>query len=168
MDKRLVDALNEQFTEELASGYIYLGIAADMEAKNWNGAAAWFKKQGHEEAGHAMKIYGYVYERGERIVLDTINAPKKECGSMLDAFELALKHEKYISARIHKLVKLAREVDDIPTENFLQWFVTEQVEEEAVPAAIVARLQLVGDAPQALFMLDRELSQQAVAPASNT
>jgi ferritin len=158
MDKRLVDSLNEQLREELASGYVYLGIAADMEAKNWIGTATWFKKQAHEEAIHAMKIYGYLFSRGERAVLQTIEAPKQDYNSILEAFEAALKHEKYITKRIHNLVKLAREVDDIPTESFLQWFVTEQVEEEAAPAAVVDRLKMVGDSPQILFMLDRELA----------
>lgn len=154
----MVDALNEQINEEFASAYIYLGIAADMEASNWNGVATWFKKQAHEEAGHAMKIYGYLFERGERAVLSTIEAPGKQYTSILEAFESALAHEKHITGCIHKLVKLAREVDDLPTENFLQWFVSEQVEEEAAPAAVVDRLKLVGEKPQVLFMLDRELA----------
>jgi ferritin len=105
-----------------------------------------------------MKIYRYLLERGEKAVLSTIEAPKKEYKTMLESFEAALEHEKYISSCIHKLVKLAREVDDLPTENFLGWFVNEQVEEESAPAAIVDRLKLVGDAPQILYMLDRELS----------
>ena len=158
MDKRMVDALNEQFREELSSGYIYLGIATNMSAKNWHGIANWFRKQAHEEAGHAMKIYQYLLERGEDAVLSTIEAPKKQYKTILESFEAALEHEKYISSRIHKLVKLAREVDDLPTEIFLGWFVTEQVEEEAAPAAIVDRLKLVGDAPQIMYMLDRELA----------
>ncbi len=158
MDKRMVDGLNEQFREELASGYIYLGIAADMQARNWSGVANWFAKQAHEEAGHAMKFYHYLFQRNERAVLSTIEAPRKSYERILDAFEAALEHEKYISSKIHELVRLARELGDLPTENFLQWFVTEQVEEEAVPNSIVERLKLVGDSPHILFMLDSELA----------
>lgn len=164
MDKKLVDALNEQFREELSSGYLYLGMAACMEAKNWIGTATWFKQQANEEAMHAMKIYTYLFERGEQAVLSTIDAPKQDFASILEAFEATLKHEQYVTTRIHKLVKLARDVDDLPTENFLQWYVSEQVEEEAAPAAVIDRLKMVGESPQILFMLDRELANRQQAP----
>ena len=157
MDKRLVDALNDQFCEELSSGYIYLGIATDMQILNWHGVAIWFRTQAHEEAGHSMKFYRYLMERGEKAVLSTIEAPAKEYKTILEAYEASWDHEQSVTKRIHDLVRLAREVDDIPTESFLQWFVTEQVEEEAKPAAIVQQLRLIGDAPQILFMMDREL-----------
>jgi ferritin len=160
MQKKMVEALNDQIREELASGYIYLAMATDMEAKNWKGIASWFKKQAHEEAGHAMKIYGYLYERGERVTLGALEAPKSSYKSILEAFETTLEHERYITAKIHKLVKLAREVDDIPTESFLQWFVNEQVEEEANPTEIIERIKLVGEVPHMMFMLDRELASR--------
>ena len=160
MEKQMVDALNEQFREELASAYIYMGISTDMKAKNWGGVSGWFQKQTQEEFGHAMKIYGYLFERGECCELPALDKPKQSYDSVLAAFETALKHEKYITACIHKLVKLARETGDLATENFLQWFVSEQVEEESAPTAIVEQLKLVGDSPQMLFMMDRHLGSR--------
>lgn len=156
----MLDALNEQMREEINSAYIYTAIAADMEAQNWKGVSAWFKAQAKEELGHAMKFYGYINERGEKAIMPALDKPKESWGSILNAYEEALKHEKYISGCIHKLVKLAKEVDDLPTENFLQWFVSEQVEEEAAPDDIIQMLKRVGDSPQMLFMIDRQLGSR--------
>lgn len=160
MDAKLASALNTQIKEEMNSAYIYAAMAADMESKNWKGVSSWFKKQATEEMEHAMKIYGYLNERGEKVVFEALDKPKDSYGSILEVFEAALKHEKYISGCIHKLVGLSREVGDLPTETFLQWFITEQVEEEARPTEIVERLKMVGDAPHIMFMLDRELGSR--------
>ncbi len=160
MKKNLVNALNNQIREELASAYIYFAIAADMEAKNWKGVAHWFMAQAQEEVGHAMKFYHFLNSRGEKAELEKIEKPKAEYDSILAAFEAALKHEKHITGCIHDLVRLARETDDLATESFLQWFVDEQVEEEAAPADIIDRLKLVGDKPQVLYMFDRELGSR--------
>ena len=163
MDKNLVDALNEQLREEINSAYLYVAMAADMEAKNWKGVGGWFKIQAQEEMAHAFKIYGHIISRGERVVLPAIDKPQETWDSIKAAYEAALEHEKYITGCIHKLVKEARSADDLAADTFLQWFVTEQVEEEATVEEILQKLNLVGDAPQFLFMLDRELgSRQAV------
>ena len=168
MDKNLVTALNVQLKEEINSAYLYLAMAADMEAKNWKGVAAWFKGQAQEEMVHAFKIYDYLFSRGERAVLAAIAKPQESWGSIKAAYEDALKHEQYITGCIHKLVNEARSIDDLATDAFLQWFVTEQVEEESTVEDILQKLGLVGDAPQFLFMLDRELGTRQDVQAQAT
>lgn len=160
MDKNLVNALNGQLKEEINSSYLYLSMGADMEAKNWKGVAAWFKAQAQEEMGHVFKIYGHLISRGQRVVLPAIDKPQETWESIKSAYEDTLKHEKEITGRIHRLVIEAREAEDLAAETFLQWFVTEQVEEEATVEDILQKLNLVGDAPQFLFMLDRELGSR--------
>ena len=157
LEKKMLDALNEQLYEELNSAYLYAAMAADCEAKNLNGAAAWFKAQFGEEQGHAWKIYGYINEQGHRAVFKGLPEPQTEWKSLLAAFEAALAHEKFISGKIWDLVKLARDLGDYATEQFLQWYVAEQVEEEASADAVVTKLKMVGDAPHVLYMLDKEL-----------
>lgn len=160
MDAKLVVALNEQIKDELGSAYVYTAMAADMEYKNWDGVAKWFKAQAHEEIGHVAKIYGFINSLGDKAVFQALEKPQENWDSILAVFEGALKHEKYITAKIASLHKLALEVGDKPAEIFLQWFVTEQVEEEAKPKKIVETLKRLGDAPQVLFMLDRELGHR--------
>ncbi len=157
LQDKLVDALNVQIKEELASAYLYFAMAADFEFKNRSGISAWLKAQAREEVNHAMRIYEYINDRGGKAVLQALDAPKASWESPAAAFEAALKHEQYISGCIDKLVKLSREVGDNPTDVFLQWFVTEQVEEEKTTGDIVDLLHQVGDSKEALFMVDREL-----------
>lgn len=157
IEKKMEDALNQQIAEELASAYIYQAMSADFAAKNRPGMAAWMQSQAGEEMGHARKIYGYILERGGTVELKALSAPQQSYESPLAAFQAAYKHEQYITSCIHKLVKLARELDDTATELFLGWFVTEQVEEEASTDEVVQKLLQVKDAPQALYMLDKEL-----------
>jgi ferritin len=162
LQDKLVDALNVQIKEEIASAYLYFAMAADFEYKNRPGIAAWLKSQASEEVNHALRIYGYVNDRGGKAVLQTIEAPKASWDSPLTAFNAALKHEQFITACIDKLVKLSREADDTATEVFLQWFVNEQVEEEKNTGQVVEMLTEIGDSKEALFMVDRELgSRQA-------
>ncbi|MBT3273664.1 MAG: ferritin [Spirochaetales bacterium] len=160
MDKRLLDALNTQLYEEMNSAYLYLSMSSDMKVKNWKGASQWFQIQVSEESAHAMKFYHYMHDRGEQPVLPSFEKPQAAWDTMLDAFEATLTHERHISSCIHKLVDLAREVGDHATESFLQWFVTEQVEEEANADEIVQQIKMFGDTPQATFMLDRELGSR--------
>lgn len=157
----MIKALNDQISEEMHSSYLYLAMAADLEAKNWLGSAAWFKKQSSEEWAHAMKIWEYLNDVGGKVVLDTLKAAKVDLKSIAEAFDSALAHEKHISACIHNLVRLARKEDDLPTENFLQWFVSEQVEEEKTAAEIVAKIGMIGTSPSSLYLLDKELGKLA-------
>ena len=157
---KLRDALNKQVNEELQSYYIYLGIAAYFEDKNLNGFAHWMHLQAEEERNHAMRIYNFLYDRGARVNLLPLDAPPADWDSPLAAFEESLAHERMISGLIHHLVDLAVEENDHPTQTFLQWFVNEQVEEEATADDIIQQLKLVGDAPTGIFLLDRELAQR--------
>lgn len=158
----MIKALNEQVWEEMNSSYIYLAMAADMEAKNHLGSAAWFKKQSQEEWGHAMRIWEYLYDIGGKVVLQAFKAPPAEYSGLLEAFEASLKHEKHISHCIHQLVRQARKEDDLPTENFLQWFIKEQVEEEKTAAEILAKIQWVG-AGTGVYFIDKELGKRALS-----
>lgn len=160
ISNKLRDALNKQVNEELQSYYIYLGIAAYFEEKNLNGFAHWMHLQAEEERNHAMRIYNFLYDRGARVNLLPLDAPPAQWASPLAAFEQALEHERKISGMIHNLVDLAVAEKDHPTQAFLQWFVNEQVEEEAAADDIIQQLKLVGDAPTGIFLLDRELAQR--------
>jgi len=160
LQDKLVDALNKQIKEELASAYLYFAMAADFEFKNRSGISGWLKAQAAEEVNHAMRIYDYINDRGGKAVLAAIDAPKASWESPLAAFSAALKHEQFITECIGKLVKLAREAEDTATEVFLQWFVNEQVEEEKSAGEIVDLLTQVGESREALFMIDRELGQR--------
>jgi len=124
--------------------------------------AKWMEAQTVEEIGHAKKIYDYVYDRGGRVVLEEIKKPQVDWESPLDVFKSALEHERYVSSLINNLVKIAMEENDFMTNNFLQWFVAEQVEEEASVGEIVQKLEMVGDKGNAIFMIDRELGQRQI------
>ena len=151
------DALNNQINEEFYSSYLYLSIAANFEEKKLKGFANWFKIQSQEEYGHAMKFYGFIVQTGGVVKLKQIEAPKTSWKSVMEAFKDTLAHEKKITGLIHKLVDLAMQSKDYATNNFLQWFVTEQVEEEATVEEILHKLEMIGDNKGGLYMLDREM-----------
>jgi ferritin len=151
-------AINDQINAELYSAYLYLSMSAYFEGRNMPGFAHWMSVQAKEEVAHAMKFYNYTFERGGNVKLASIEAPPAKWKSPLEAFESAYKHELKVTGLIHKLVDLARSEKDVATENFLMWYVDEQVEEEAHSDAIVQKLKLIKDSANGLFMLDKELS----------
>ncbi|MFC1564367.1 ferritin [candidate division KSB1 bacterium] len=151
------DAFNKHLNKELFSAYLYLSMSAYFETVNMKGMANWMRIQAQEEMAHVMKFYGFINDRGGKVVLMQVDAPKTAWKSPIDVFKEAYKHECYVSGEIHKLVDLALKVSDHPANTFLQWFVTEQVEEEATAQEIVDKLNLVGDNNAALYMLDTEL-----------
>jgi ferritin len=153
-------AINEQINAEMFSSYLYLSMAAYLDSVNLDGAAHWMELQSKEEMGHAMKLYKYLQERGGKVQLMGMEDPKQEWESLLEVFEDAYKHELYITDRINKMVDLAMAENDHATLNMLQWFVDEQVEEEANADKIVQRLRMIGDHVQAIFMMDRALAQR--------
>lgn len=153
-------AINEQINKEFYSAFLYLAMAENFEAMNLKGAAHWLFTQYKEELGHAEKFMVYMNEVGGRVELKAIDAPKREWKSILEAFEDAYKHEVFISESIHKIMDLATRENDFPTQNFLQWFISEQVEEEEQTLAIVQKARLVGEQGYAIYMLDRELAQR--------
>jgi ferritin len=160
LSKKMQDAINEQIREELASAYIYLSMAAYCESINLQGFAHWMQAQSKEEMEHAMKFYGYVHERGGRVVLGALEQPPIEFEGPVDVFEKTLAHEQYITDRIHKLYALAVEENDYASLGILQWFVDEQVEEENSATEILDILKMIGDKGQGLFMLDRQLGSR--------
>ncbi len=145
------------------------GYAAHFQSVNLAGFAHWMRVQWQEELAHALKFYDYVNERGGRVVLQPVEAPPSTWDSPLALFEHVHQHEQKVTGMINKLVDLAVEIRDHATNNVLQWFVAEQVEEEASADEVVQKLKLVGDNPSALFMIDRELAQRVfVALAAAT
>lgn len=155
--KEMLDALNEQMAKEIGSAYLYGAMSADFSVNDWNGFARWMMSQAKEEMSHGQKIYEYILERGGRPVFTALEKPQESWDSPKAAFEASLKHEKFITSSIDGLVNLARKIDDKATEYFLQWFVTEQVEEESTVEGILAKFDKFGDKNQGLFLLDREL-----------
>jgi ferritin len=158
--KKMQEALNKQLNAELYSSYLYLSMSAYFQSVNLGGFANWMRVQGQEELAHALKFYDYVNERGGRVTLHAVEAPPFEWDSPLAAFEAVYRHEQKVTGLINELVDLALEVKDHATNNFLQWFVSEQVEEEASADEVVQKLKLVGDDASGLFMIDRELGQR--------
>jgi ferritin len=163
MKQKIEDAFNKHLNAEAFSAYLYLSMSAYFESINMKGMAHWMRFQSDEETMHEMKFFEYIHSRGGKVVLDQINAPQTEWESPLAAFEAAYGHEQMISEKINKLVDLSLEQSDHASNAFLQWFVTEQVEEEESVLEIVDQLKLIEGDRGALFMLDRELGQRAAA-----
>ncbi len=161
LSKKMEKALNAHMNEEFFSFYIYLAMAAYLEANYLKGMATWMQLQAKEEMSHAMKFYAYIHDRNAEVALQAIAQPPKSWDSTLAVFENAYAHEQHITARIGALVDLAAKENDHATANFLQWFVKEQVEEESTVDPIVHRLQLAADNIAAVYVLDRELGMRA-------
>ena len=160
MDEKIQDALNDQLNWELYSAYLYLSMAAYFESTGLRGFAKWMRAQSREELSHAMKIFDYINERGGRVSLSEIRKPPEEWNSAKEVFKDAYSHEKEITSRIHRLLEMARDGKDYATEIFLNWFVTEQVEEEMSVYEILGKIEQIGETPQGLFILDRELAKR--------
>jgi ferritin len=161
LSKKMEKALNEQINAELYSAYLYLSMAAWFQSQNLPGFGAWMRVQAKEENGHAMKFFDFINERRGKVALKAIAEPAKEWKSPLAAFEASFEHEQYITGRISDLVNLAADEKDHATVNFLQWFVKEQVEEEASVDSAVQKLKMAEKAPGALLMLDQVMGQRA-------
>ncbi len=160
LNKKIQNAINRQINAEIYSAYLYLSMSAYFESISLEGFASWMRMQAQEEMVHAMKFYDYVNERGSRVTLQAIDGPPTEWDSPLAVFEHTYKHEQNVTTMINNLVDLAIEKKDHATNSFLQWFVDEQVEEEASADKVLQKLKLTGDAPGALFMIDREIGSR--------
>lgn len=158
--KKLEKAFNEQLVAELNSAYVYLGIAAYFDATGLEGFAHWMKVQAKEETEHAAKFYEFILSRRSEVTLGKLDGPKVGYASALEAFKAALAHEQMITGRINDLLDLARKEKDPASEQFLMWFVEEQVEEEDSVQKVIDKLELVGDSSNGLFMMDRELGRR--------
>ncbi len=160
MDKQVLSALNKQIRAELQSAYLYLAMSAHFSEQSLDGFAKWMRIQGREEVDHAMRLYAHVLETGGHVRLEALEAPPAKFGSPLDIFRAALAHEKKVTKMIHDLFDLARARNERATELVLQWFVTEQVEEEESAGKAVHQLELAGDGTAALLMLDHRFGER--------
>jgi ferritin len=154
------DAINEQINKELFSSYLYLSMSAYFEGRNLPGFAHWMRIQQGEEREHAMKFYDFILDNGGTVALKAIEAPKATWGSTLEAFQEAAAHEAMITASINALYELALKEKDYPAQIMLQWFITEQVEEEKNAAEIVAGLKMIEAHETAVLQLDHRLSKR--------
>lgn len=159
ISEKIEKALNEQINKEMASAYLYLGIAVHFEAAGLPGCAAWMKKQAKEEMEHAMKFYDFLFAVGSKPVLSQIEAVKNEYGEPIEVFKVVLEHEKYITSLITNLYELAETEKDYRVKNFLQIFIAEQVEEEASIQAIIDKFKYINHSC-GLLMLDKELGER--------
>jgi ferritin len=162
--ENVLKALNSQLNAELYSAYLYLAMEAYFESIDLSGFANWMRAQAQEELVHAIKFYDYIVQRGERVDLASIDEPQKEWDSPLAVFEHVYEHEKKVTGLINNLVNLSTSESDHATTNFLQWYVTEQVEEEESANGVLQRVKLTADSPGGLFMLDTELGQRVFTP----
>ena len=160
MNKKVEDALNQQIKHELDSAYVYLSMSAFCESRSLTGFAHWMRSQYEEETVHAMRLYDFVHARGGRVALKGLDQPPTEFGSPLKLFQEVLDHEKRVTGLIHDLYELALSEKDYATQVELQWFITEQVEEEASVGDIIDQLKLVGDSGPALHRMDRHLAKR--------
>ncbi|MFC1467240.1 ferritin [Verrucomicrobiota bacterium] len=158
--KRMEEALNGQVKNELYSGYLYLAMSAYCASQGIPGATHWFMAQAQEESAHAMKLYDYIQQKGGKVVLLPIDAPPAEFGSLLEMYQVVLKHEEGVTANFNDLMEIALEERDHATRIFLEWFVSEQVEEEAQTRDIIDQLKMAGDHSASLMMIDKELGQR--------
>jgi ferritin len=154
------EALNRHVQAEVASSYLYLAMSAWCEAKAWKGFARWLRVQSDEELAHAKKSLDFLLARGGEAKLPAIEAPPSGWASVTDVFEKVLEHERKVTAFVNDLAAAAQQEKDRATEVFLQWFVTEQVEEEARVVEILDRLRMVGDRPGAALYLDKEYGKR--------
>lgn len=162
--EKIQNALNEQFNAEFYSAYLYLSMNAYCHSIDLSGLANWMFCQYQEEMMHAMKLYDYVNERGGRMILKAIDGPQTEWDSPTAMFEHVYKHEQKVTGLINNLVDFSIEERDHATTNFLQWFVSEQVEEEASASDVLQKIKLVGNDGNGLFILDKELAARIFTP----
>lgn len=168
ISKKMQNAFNNQVAAEFYSSFLYLSMAAHLEDNDLPGMANWMRVQYQEETFHAEKIFDYIIERDGRSEVKAWEAPPKKWKSTLEIFEAAYKHEQKVTALINGLMDVAQSEKDHASQVFLQWYVNEQVEEEASVKAIVQQLKMLGDSKAGLFQIDRELGQRTFTPPTAT
>ena len=166
LTEKMQTALNGQLNAELYSSYLYLSMNAYFKSVNLDGFANWMHYQAQEELEHSLKFYDFIIQRGGKVVLSQIEAPPTEWDSPMAVFEATLAHEQKVTGLINDLVEIAHEERDHATTIFLQWFVSEQVEEEENVGGVLEQLKLMGDASGGLFMIDRELAKRSPSGGS--
>jgi ferritin len=167
INKQIEQAFNKQINSELYSAYLYWSMSAALEAMNLPGFAHWMKVQAQEELSHADKYFHYLVERGGRVLLTAIDGPPTEWKDVEAILKNVLEHEQHVTTLINGLMDLAIAENDHPSVMFLQWFVNEQVEEEAAAQNILGKLKIAGTSSPALYMLDKEMAQRVFAPSAS-
>lgn len=160
LDSDMQDAINTQIRNEYYSSYLYLSMSAYCESRNFPGCASWLRRQSEEELVHAMKLFDYMVDRGARVVLESIDQPPSEFGTLLEVFEEVLEHEREVTGMINSLYDLAVSQNDHATAVSLHWFIEEQVEEEKSAEEVVEKLKLASDNGAALMILDADLGSR--------
>jgi ferritin len=160
MDPKLFELMNDQIKHELYSAYMYLAMSAYCEEENMPGFAAWLKVQASEEQQHAMKFYGYLLDRNQKVVLKGIDQPPATYTSLKEVFEKVYAHEQKVTALINAIYVKALEAKDVASQIFLQWFISEQVEEEKHSSSILDMVTKVGSSVGGLYQLDHQLGKR--------
>ncbi|NBG89503.1 ferritin [Isachenkonia alkalipeptolytica] len=161
LSEKLTNELNEQIKHEFFSANYYLAMAAYCKDQNLDGFANFFVVQAEEERFHAMKFFNFIDEMGGKVIITGYDDPRTNFDSMIDVFTAGLEHEQFVTKRIHHLMDIAMEEKNYPAISFLNWFVDEQVEEEATMTNLLEKLKLINNNPNGLFMLDKELSTRS-------
>ena len=165
ISEKMQSGINNQINEEFFSSYLYLSMSAYCESENYKGFAEWFRMQAEEERTHAFKLLDYLQERGGRVILKAIEEPQTEFKSVQDVFELTLEHERKITGLINNLNKKAVDENDFATQAHLQWFISEQVEEEATAEDILNQIKMVECKTGSMFYIDRHIVGERQASA---
>ena len=159
VSEKINQVINEQINKEFYSGYLYLSMSAHLKELGLNGFASWTRNHAKEEVEHGLKLLDYLLERNSFVTLKQITSPEFEFNGVLSIFQEIYNHEKYITKSIMEIAKIAEEECDRKTLTFIDWFITEQVEEEQVVKNIIKRLEIFGDDKVALFLMDKELNE---------
>lgn len=160
ISNKMQEAMNDQIQAELYSAYLYQAMSVYCEAQNLKGFAHWLKAQHHEETSHANKLIEHLLDRGGKVQLKALEAPPADFGAPASVFEQVLAHEKHVTECIHKLYEVALAEKDYAAQILLQWFITEQVEEEATASAILEKLKMIPEKSGGLFYIDKELGKR--------
>jgi len=156
--KTIAKAFDTQINNELESAYLYLSMSSYCNAENFPGFGKWMRMQAQEELGHGMRLFDYVHHRGGQVMLQAIEKPDAQFKNILEVFKIVLEHERKVTSLIHKLYEMSIKENDYAAQIELQWFVTEQVEEEQTATMIVEQLKMIGDSKAALLMMDKEMA----------
>ncbi|ADV49168.1 ferritin [Cellulophaga sp. E16_2] len=166
LSKTIEDALNHQVKIEAESSQIYLAMACWAEVKGLEGVAGFMYDQSQEERDHMLKLVKFVNERGGHAQISELSAPNVTFNSFKEMFEKLFEHEVFVSNSINELVHISLQEKDYATHNFLQWYVAEQIEEEAMARTILDKINLIGDDKGGLYLFDRDIQQLTITSAS--
>lgn len=166
VSETIINLVNEQITKEQYAAQLYLSMSAWFYAQDLEGIGNYFRVQSKEELMHADKMFDYVNDIGGKVILNELPKPPHEFSDAQEIFEKALDHERLVTKSIFNIVKAANDESDFATTSFLQWFINEQVEEEASASLLVTKIKMVKDNPSALYLFDQELAQRVFVPTA--